>query len=284
LLIRIILLVFLSYACSFPVQAATPERIISLAPSITEILYDLGLEKNIAAVTDYCDQPKQAKAKPKIGGYDSPSLEIIISRRPDLVIMTKEKNPGHIRERLNSLGIRTYVFEAQRLFELPSAMRKMGRYLDVAETAEKRAKTIEKALERFARNAKKQRKQYGVTKALFVIHPEPLMAAGQGTVINDAFVLLGLKNIADKSALQYPNLSIEEVIRLAPDVIFIGTGYMQTEPPQKLMSRLNMLDAVKKKRVYIVSEALYRLGPRVVFGIEEIAAHLYVNPGDEGVR
>jgi iron complex transport system substrate-binding protein len=66
---------------------APPVRIVSLAPSITEILYDLGLEDRIAAVTVFCDYPKRAKDKPKIGGFANPSLEAIISARPDLVLM-----------------------------------------------------------------------------------------------------------------------------------------------------------------------------------------------------
>jgi len=258
-----------------PVLAAPPERIVSLAPSITEILYDLGLEKNIVAVTDYCDQPLRAKAKPKIGGFDSPSLEALVAMRPDLVVMTKDRNPGHIKERLNKLGVRTYVFGAQRLSELPSALRELGRYLDVAQTAEIKAKAMEKAIERFTREARNRAKPAATTKVLFIIHPEPLTVAGPGTLIDEALGLLGLQNIAEKSAVQYPKFSVEEVIRLNPDIIFIGTGYMVTDPSQGVLKKLHMLDAVKKKRVYPVSESLYRLGPRVVSGMEELAGHIH---------
>ena len=254
--------------------AAAPERIISLAPSITEILYDLGLEKNIAAVTDYCDQPPQAKAKPKIGGYANPSLESIVAGRPDLVIMTRETNPGHIRERLGDLGIRTYVFKAKQLSELPSAMRELGRFLDVSDRAEKKAKAMERKIARFARDAKKERKKHGVTKVLFVIQPEPLIVAGPGTIIDEALGILGLQNIAEKAAMMYPKYSVEEVIRLSPDIIFVGTGHRVKDPSQGLLRKLDSLDAVKKKRVYLVSEALYRLGPRIVSGMDEIAVHL----------
>jgi len=258
-----------------PALASPPERIVSLAPSITEILYDLGLEKNIAAVTDYCDQPPRAKAKPKIGGFDSPSLEAIVAMRPDLVVMTKDRNPGHIRERLSKLGIKTYVFGANRLSELPAALRELGRYLDVAQTAEIKAKAMEKAIERFTREARNRAKPAATTKVLFIIHPDPLMVAGPGTLIDEAMSLLGLRNIAENSAVQYPKFSVEEVIRLNPDIIFIGTGYMVTDPSQGVLKKLSMLDAVKKKRVYLVSESLYRLGPRIVGGMEELAGHIH---------
>jgi iron complex transport system substrate-binding protein len=265
---------FLCCTISPSALAATPERIVSLAPSITEILYDLGLEKNIAAVTDYCDQPPQAKAKPKIGGYANPSLESIVARRPDLVIMTRETNPGHIRERLNKLGIRTYVFKARQLSELPSAMRELGRFLDVSDRAEKKAKAMEREIARFARDAKKERKKHGITKVMFVIQTEPLIVAGPGTVIDEALGILGLQNIAEKTAMMYPKYSVEEVIRLSPDIIFVGTAQRMKNSLQGLLKKLDSLDAVRKKRVYLVSEALYRLGPRIVSGMDEIAVHL----------
>jgi iron complex transport system substrate-binding protein len=272
-IIRVLIILFCC-TISTSAGAATPDRIISLAPSITEILYDLGLENNIAAVTDYCDQPPQAKAKPKIGGYANPSLESIVAGRPDLVIMTRETNPGHIRERLNNLGIRTYVFKARQLSELPSAMRELGRFLDVSARAEKKAKALEREIARFGRDAKKERKRNGVTKVMFVIQPEPLIVAGPGTIIDEALGILGLQNIAGKAAMMYPKYSVEEVIRLSPDIIFVGTGHRVKDPSQGLLKKLDSLDAVKKKRVYLVSEALYRLGPRIVIGMDEIADHL----------
>jgi len=271
-----IILAVIGLFLASPVPAAPPERIVSLAPSVTEILYDLGLERHIVGVTNYCDEPPRARTKPKIGGYDSPSLETIVAVHPDLVIMTKEKNPGHIRERLNKLGIRTYVFGARRLSELPSAVRDLGKTLDVAETAERRAGAIEKGVAQFAQTAKSRAaKRAGKTKVLFVIHPEPLVVAGPGTLIDEAFGLLGLQNVAGRSSVQYPKFSIEEVIRLNPDVIFIGTGYMTTGSARGMLKKLSMLDAVKGGRVYPVSESLYRVGPRVVAGMEELAGHIY---------
>lgn len=273
LLTGILVLLLLTVQVS-PSGAATPARIVSLAPSVTEILYDLGLEKNIAAVTDYCDQPPQARAKPKIGGYANPSLESIVARRPDLVILTREVNPGHIKERLDKLGIRTYVFRAKQLSELPAALRELGRYLEVTDRAEKKARAIESEFARFAREAKKDRARYGKTRVMFVIQPESLIVAGRGTVIDEALGILGLQNIAGRAPMMYPKYSVEEVIRLSPDIIFVGTGkgHRVKDVSQGMLKKLASLDAVKKKRIYLVSEALYRLGPRTIAGMEEIAA------------
>jgi len=76
-----------------------PARIISLAPNITEILYDLGLEQRVVAVTSYCNYPPRVQEKPKVGGFSNPSLESIVAMRPDLVIMTDDGNPKEISEK-----------------------------------------------------------------------------------------------------------------------------------------------------------------------------------------
>ena len=254
--------------------ASPPERIVSLAPSITEILYDLGLEDRVAAVTTFCDYPPQVVHKPKVGGFANPSLEAIIAARPDLVIMTDEGNPREVYERLQKLGIKTYTFRAKRLSELPQGIRELGAVLGIKDQAFKRAAMIETKLRKYKRRVQKSPPRYLNKKALFIIQPEPLIVAGPETVIDDALKLLGVQNIASDTDARYPKYSIEEVIRRSPDVIFIGRGPMTKESSKNLLKRLENLDAVRKGHVYYTSEALYRLTPKVISGIEEIAGYL----------
>jgi iron complex transport system substrate-binding protein len=98
--------------------AEPPKRIISLAPNITEILFAMGLGDRIAGVTSYCDFPEDAKKKPKVGGMSNPSLEAVVSLKPDMVVMTTTAIPG-VRRKARSLRIRTYIFRARKLSELP---------------------------------------------------------------------------------------------------------------------------------------------------------------------
>jgi iron complex transport system substrate-binding protein len=252
---------------------ATPERIVSLAPNVTEILYELGLGDRVVAVTDFCDYPREASKKRKIGGFSNPSLEAIVAAQPDLVIMTDDGNPPEIFKRLNELRIHTYVFRAKRLQELPQGIRDMGAFLGVRSRAVQRAKTIEKVMQNIERK-RKSVMNASVKKVIFIIQPEPLIAAGPGTVIDDVFALLGVRNIASDATQRYPRYSMEELIRRSPDVIFIGKGRMTAGFADNLIKRLGTLEAVKRKRVYYTSESLYRLTPRVVYGIEEIAGYL----------
>lgn len=129
-------------------SAEAPKRIISLAPSTTEMLFALGLGENIIGVTNFCDYPEDAKKKPKIGGMSNPSLEAVVSLRPDIVIMTTDGNPKEFEERLRSLRIKTYVFTARRISELPYGIREMGIALGVKENAERLAGEIEGSLKK----------------------------------------------------------------------------------------------------------------------------------------
>ncbi len=249
--------------------AETPKRIISLAPNITEILYALGLGDNIVGVTSYCDYPEEAKKKPKIGGMSNPSLEAVVSLKPDMVVMTTDGNPQEFETRLRSMKVRTYVFTARRLAELPQGVRELGMALGVEKKAVKFAQEYEKTLSKL----KVRNSGPGVVKkkALFIVWPEPLVVAGPGTVIDDALQSIGVENIASETNVQYPKYSIEEIIRRAPDMIFIGKGTGMEKGSEGLLKKLKRVAAVRERKVFNVSDDLYRLGPRTLKGILEIS-------------
>jgi iron complex transport system substrate-binding protein len=250
--------------------AEAPKRIVSLAPSTTEILFSLGLGERIVGVTSFCDYPEEAKAKPKIGGMSNPSLEAIVSLKPDIVVMTTDGNPKEVEERLRSLKIRTYIFRARRLYELSDGIRDLGAAVGAKEKADPLAKDIEEALTEFKNRKSGARIQ---KKILFIVWPEPLIVAGPGTAMDDAIKLLGHENIAGTAKAAYPKYSIEEVIREAPDFLFIGkgSGMDMRAVSQGILNKLASVPAVRNGKVFYVSDGLYRLGPRVIQGIEELA-------------
>lgn len=254
----------------------SPKRIISLAPNMTEILFSLGLGENIVGVTSFCDYPEGARAKKKIGGMSNPSLEAIVSLRPDLVVMTTDGNPREIEERLRSMKIATYVFKARKLRELPGGIRDLGAVLGVKENSEQLAVEIEKALTTKGRHSelKTPNSELNKTKVLFIVWPEPLIVAGPATAMDDAMSILGYANIAAKAISSYPKYSLEEVIRESPEAIFIGkgSGMDMRIVSQGILKRLSSIPAVRNGAVCYVSDNLYRLGPRVIKGIEELAA------------
>jgi iron complex transport system substrate-binding protein len=288
-IILIAVLACLSQSTYAGEQASRPKRIVSLAPSMTEILYALGLGDDIVGVTSFCDYPSEAKKKPKIGGMSNPSLEAVVSLRPDIVVMTTDGNPKEFEDLLHSLKVKTYVFTSRRLSELPKGIREMASALGVMERGDHLAREVEAGI-RKAAGVRREGSKHEVSgflapspltphasrkKILFIVWPEPLIVAGPGTVMDDAIALLGGENIASDAKTAYPKYSIEEVIRRAPDVIFIGKGHVNMkEVSQGLLKRMSAIPAVKNGAVFYVSDSLYRLGPRVVGGIEELAACL----------
>jgi iron complex transport system substrate-binding protein len=272
-----IFLLFTFYCLlSTNVYAEPPQRIVSLAPSTTEILFAIGLGDNVVGVTSFCDYPDEAKKKPKIGGMSNPSLEAVVLLRPDIVAVTTDGNPKEFEERLRSLDIKTYVFTARRIFELPSAVREMGSVFGAEGHAEKLADDLDEAIEKFRERKDSSETGSSKKKVLFIVWPEPLIVAGPGTAIHDAITLLGAENIAGNAKTAYPKYSIEEVIYQSPDVIFIGRGMQGNMKgvSRVFLEKLTMVPAVMNGHVYFVSDSLYRLGPRVVRGIEELAVCL----------
>ena len=274
-----ILFILSCYGTAFAAESAIPpQRIISLAPSLTEILFALGLGDNIVGVTTFCDYPEEAKKKPKIGGMSNPSLEAVISLKPDVVVLTTDGNPKEFEERLISLKIKTYVFEARTITELPRGIRDLANAMGVKERGERLAKSIEDGVRKASASASASRVNGKALrkKVLFIVWPEPLIVAGPGTAIDDAITLLGYDNIASHAATAYPKYSIEEVMRQAPDVLVIGkgSGMDMAAVSKGILKRLAIVPAVINNRVCYVGDGLYRLGPRVVQGVEELSACL----------
>jgi len=266
------------HASLFTVSYAdSPKRIISLAPNITEILFALGVEDRVVGVSSFCDYPEAAKQKTKVGGLSNPSIEAVVSLKPDIVFVTHDGNPQAFEERLRSMKIHTVVIQARKISDLPAAIRQVGAVVGSTEKADLLAAAIEKRINFFvekqriallqSRPAKKQ-------KVLFIIWPDPLIVAGPGTTTNEALSLLGLENIAAKTSTAYPKYSIEEILRQAPDLIFIGKGNGMDKVADGLLRRLKTVPAVRNGKVFYVSDYLYRLGPRTMNGVDELASHL----------
>jgi iron complex transport system substrate-binding protein len=274
-----VVILFFTVHCSlFTVSFAdTPKRIISLAPNITEILFALGVDERLTAVSSFCDFPEEAKKKPKVGGMSNPSLEAVVSLRPDLVLFSIDGNPKPFEERLRNMKIPTFTLRSKRITELPHGVRQIGAAVGAEARAEILAQEMdtkiaglkdrERRYRELHRTAKKQ-------KVLFIIWPDPLIVAGPGSIADDALQILGTENIAAKTGTTYPKYSIEEILRQAPDIIFIGKGMGMDKVADGLLRRLKSVPAVRSKKVFYVSDYLYRLGPRTIQGIEELAGHL----------
>lgn len=256
-----ILRVFLVLLITISIAFAEPKRIVSLAPNVTEILFYLGAGDRIVGVSDYCNWPEEVKSRAKVGGMLNPSFEKILALRPDLIIISKEGTPIEVYQRLINLRLKVYVFNPKGIFDLPSEIIKLAEYVGGYDKAKFFNEKFNKELSKFSNIFHGQ-------KALFIIWPGNLTVAGENSHIGEIMKFLGLKNIANKSSV-YIQQNIEDVIKKNPEIIFIGSGHVGTVK-QRIIEKLKDTDAVKSGRLFIISDKIYRLGPRIIEGIEEM--------------
>lgn len=255
--------------CPFCLAGSSAERIVTLAPSVTETVYALGRGDSILAVSRQCDYPPEVKKKKRVGDMVSPSLEMIVTLRPDLVILTDDGNPKSIWERLQELNIPTYVYRPRRLMELGPEIRRLGIALKATDKAGVVASRLEREIGKYAYGKKKNREK----RAIFILQINPIIVAGPRTAIGDAMDLLGLKNIVSPAGMAYPTLSREQIASFNPEVIFFGH-----EVPKGEILKWREIEAVSRGYVTFVGPTLYRMSPRIVEGIKEMADFIRTLP------
>lgn len=253
--------------------AKPPVRVVSLAPSITEMLFALGLEDQIVGVTEFCDYPAAAKSKAKVG-YAHPNLETIITLRPDMVLAPKDFLHPELQAKLEQLKISVFVLDAKTLEDIPLQMHTLGTMFektsaanDVTQHMRQRITELKFKVERL--NAK---------RVLYVLNSQPLISVGPGSFIHQMIGLAGGVNVAAQAGVAYPRLSMEAVLKEDPEVLIFPSGEVETVPrsEQQQWQRWDTLSAVKQQRFHEVSSNLLnRPGPRVVEGLEQLVRAIH---------
>lgn len=249
-------------------------RIVSLAPSLTETVYALGLEDRLVGDTDFCDYPPDAQKKTKVGGAINPSLEQIAALHPDLVLVTKSLNRLETVHALDELGIPSYATDPHTVAGIIDSTRKLAELLGVPEAGAAVADEMENRLGDLQRRIGTSPPK----RVLFVVWTQPLISAGTHTFLTDALRLAGGVSIVDSSQ-NWPHVNLEEVARLQPDfLVFAGSHSEAASREMQALATLpgwRILKAVSNKRYAVISDAVNRPAPRIVSAIEELARQLH---------
>jgi cobalamin transport system substrate-binding protein len=243
-----------------------PQRIISLAPSITEILFGLGAADRIAGVTSYCDYPPEARQKPIVGDTLKPSVEKIVSLNADLVIISTASQIEAIFQKLVELGIPVYVSSPRNIEGVLDSIDRIGELIDARVQASRLTQELR------ARIAIVESRVAGLSRpAVFVIlGTEPLITVGAGSFVTDLITRAGGRSISAEDPGDYPQYSIETVIARQPEMILLQSG------EERLTDRLRQTPAGRSNHVYhIDDDLLLRPGPRIIDGLEQLAAKLH---------
>jgi len=252
----------------------TVRRIVSLAPSLTETVYALGLQDHLVGDTEFCDYPPDAQKKTKVGGAINPSLEQIAALHPDLVLVTKGLNRLETVHALDNLGIPSYATDPHTVNDIIASSKKLADLLGVPESGASVAAEMEHQLA-----ALRQRLASSPAKrVLFVVWHQPLISVGRHTFIADALRHAGAVSIVDAEQ-DWPQVSLEEAARLQPDYLVFAASHSEASPPGlEALSTLpgwRIMDAVGNHRYAVISDAVNRPAPRIVSAIEELARQLH---------
>jgi len=242
-----------------------PQRIVSVAPSNTEILFALGLGDRIVGVTDFCDYPEEALDKPKIGDVVPFDLERVVAAEPDIVLATSLHYPDGVAA-LEGVGVTVFVLAPETLDEVMDNIAVVG---EITGKSEQAASLIAGLRERIEAITDKTQPLTDVERpgVLFVIWHDPLFVAGSGTFAHDLIIKAGGGNLA-YDLPDWPMIDLETVIARDPQVIIAthGAGPVADEP------RLAVTRAMAEDRLYVVLDSPFvRPGPRLVDALEELA-------------
>jgi iron complex transport system substrate-binding protein len=251
-----------------------PMRVVSLAPSLTEVVFALGRGDWLVGVTDFCDYPPEARSKPKIGGPMTPNLERIVQLRPELVLATADGNPRDAVAQLARLHIPVFGVKPEGFAGMLASVEAVGRALQ--------AETAVALLDREIRDrvAATSRTVAGRphSRVLYLVWTDPLIAAGPASYIHDLIRMAGGENVVQDRSVPYPRLSWEEVVKTAPEVILVATDHDRVDAPSigKGWKDWQSVPAIRGGRIIAVpGETVNRPGPRVVEGLERLARAIH---------
>jgi iron complex transport system substrate-binding protein len=261
-----------------------PTRIVSLAPNLTEILFALGLDKKIIAVSSDSDFPPEAANKKRIGTFWQPNTEAIIAAKPDLVITLSSEQQKAVANSLQRLGYTVSVLKIEKIDELWAAIQEIGTATGCKQKADELVEYLKNQVDEL-------KTKYSFTnklKVLWVVQPEPLRVAGRSTFVNELINMVGGENAVGTTIAQYPQIGSEELLACGAEVVIQaamsgGSIPQQQKAAEAFWSRYPNLPAVKNNRIYVVNpDIVLRLGPRLPQGLKMIANCLHpISPAEQ---
>jgi len=247
---------------------AIPKKIISLAPSVTEILFALGLGDRLVGVTTFCNYPPEAQRIAKIGDFINPNVEAIIAKKPDLVIgVSGATDPDKARQ-MERLGLKVTLVPVPTLQKILSSIRLIADLGGKEAAGERLVSSLQAQINRVHKAVGRAPRR----SVLMVVGLQPLIAVGKKNFIDELITLAGGENITGGVAQPWLNLPTEYVVAKAPQVIIEAGMGTEQEESGKRWADLKSIPAVKERRIYSYrSDKILRPGPRFGEALEEIA-------------
>jgi len=247
------------------------QRIISLAPNITELLFFVGAGEQIVGADEFSDYPEAARAIPRVNNYAAANYELILALKPDLVIAWRSGNGREIIERLQQLGLRVFVLEPRRMHDIPNIILRLGMLTGHGASARQQSNE-------FVARVQKLQQQFSNREPVSVFYQiwnDPLITLNGEHLVSDVINLCGGKNIFADAAPLVPYVSMESVVAASPDVI-VASGSSEAAPTWLGMwDKWSMIPAVRDDRVHFIPpDLMQRHSMRIIEGATRLCEML----------
>lgn len=251
--------------------ARSAQRIVSLAPHVTELLYAAGAGDRIVGAVEYSDYPEAAKRLRRVGSYAAFDLEAIVALQPDLVVAWGSGNPQHQLNALRALNRTLYITEPRRIEDVPKHIERLGTLAGTSAIARASAHDFR---ERYTR-LRQRYAAHSPVAVFYQIWQQPLMTVNGAHIISDVMRACGGRNVFATLGPLAAAVDIEAVLAADPEVIIVsGMGAAQPELI-RAWERWPTVRAVKKQNVFFIHpDLLQRHTPRLLQGAEQMCAHL----------
>jgi iron complex transport system substrate-binding protein len=251
--------------------AAPAQRIVSLAPHVTEMLFAAGAGARIVGTVDYSDYPEAAKALPRVGGYSRIDLEAVAALKPDVVIGWESGNAAAAIAKLRGLGIKVYLTQPNRIEDIAASLQNLGLLVGTEKEANAVAAQFRERLGKLIARYSARPK----LRVFYQIWKQPLMTVNGKQIISDAIRVCGGENVFATLPTLAPTVTAEAVIAANPEVI-VASGMGESRPEWlDDWRRWPSLTAVTRDNLYFVQpELIQRHTPRILDGTEQLCRHL----------
>jgi len=253
------------------IELAKPaQRVISLSPHITELIYAVGGDEKIIAAVDFSNYPEKAKKLPRVGSGYQLDIEVIISLKPDLIIAWRSGNSRDQLARLENLGLKVYYSEPEVIADIAKNLRDIGKLLTSSTMANKKADEFMLGIDQLKEKYKSAKK----VSVFYQVWNQPIFTVNRQHIISHIIELCGGENIFKELNVISPQVDIESIIQRNPSVIIAGVGEGRTDWLSEWLRWPN-IDAVKNQRIYgINADLIVRHTPRILQGATQMCTFL----------
>ncbi|MFC5474659.1 cobalamin-binding protein [Paraherbaspirillum soli] len=247
------------------------QRIVTLAPHATELVFAAGGGERIVGAVDYSDYPPAARSIPRIGDSRQLDIERLIALKPDLLVLWLYDNSTHQLEQLRALGIPIFYSEPRKLAEIPDSVLRLGQLLGSEKIARKTAAELNQKLSNLAN----QYRARSPVRVFYQVWDRPLYTLNGQHIVSDAIRLCGGENIFAKLPAMAPSVSVESVLLENPEAVITGATHQQASSGLEIWKQYPALLAVRRGNLFVLdADLLSRAGPRMIDGAAALCQSL----------